>query len=294
MTATATRSGSMAPRLPSEESIAPSVKARHPRRRLLEFKRTLPLSGEVALGAAAWLLFLAAWTLVVRLGWANAALVPTPWAVVAALRDLLVDEGFARDVGVSVCRIVVSFALACAFAVPLGVLMGAFRVVEAAANPLVAPARYLPAPAFIPLLLMWLGTGDGQKLALLFLGVVWFLVTLVMDEVKRARAEYIEASRTLGADRRRVLLRVLVPEAMPGIVTAMRQMLAVSWTYLVIAEIVAATDGVGAMMMRAKRFIRTDDIAAGILTIGVLGIAFDLLFRLAHRVMFRYLYVERA
>lgn len=252
------------------------------------------MRAEIGLGVAAVMAFVLAWTAVVESGWANEALVPAPWTVVTALYELLANEGFGKDIGTSVVRIVVSFALACAVAVPLGVLMGASPAIEAVANPLVAPARYLPAPSFIPLLLMWLGTGESQKIALLVLGVVWFLATLVMDETKRTRIEHIEAARTLGAPARGVLLNVIVPESLPGIVTAMRQMLAVSWTYLVIAEIVAASDGIGAMMMRAKRFIRTDDIMAGILTIGLLGVAFDLAFRLAHRVLFRYLYTGRS
>ena len=172
---------------------------------------------------------------------------------------------------------------------PLGILMGSFKRVEAFFNPLVSAWRYLPAPSFIPLLLMWFGTGDGQKLALLFIGVIWFLITLIMDHVKAVRTELIETSVTLGGNRWQVLWTVVIPASLPNIFVAMRQMLAVSWTYLVIAEIVAATDGIGAVMMRAKRFLHVDKIMAGILVIGILGLLFDFLFRLAHRVMFRYL-----
>lgn len=275
-------------------SLAPARRrvagASRPRRRLFEIRRALPMRFEILAAVVACAALLGVWTAIVELGYANAALFPAPHRVVLALCDLIANDGFLGDIGTSTMRIGLSFAAACLLALPLGVLMGAFPVVEAFINPLVAPARYLPAPSFIPLLLMWFGTGEMQKLALLFLGVVWFLITLVMDATKTARIELMEAARTLGANRRQVLLRVIVPEVLPGLVTAMRQMLAVSWTYLVIAEIVAATDGIGAMMMRAKRFIRTDDIMAGIVTIGLLGLAADLLFRLAHRLMFPYLY----
>ena len=101
---------------------------------------------------------------------------------------------------------------------------------------------------------MWFGTGDGQKIALLFIGVIWFLITIIMDHVKSVRTELIETSMTLGGSRWQILWTVVIPASMPNIMMAMRQMLAVSWTYLVIAEIVAATTGIGAMMMRAKRF----------------------------------------
>ena len=181
-----------------------------------------------------------------------------------------------------------SFALACLVAVPLGILMGTFRTVEAFFNPLVSAWRYLPAPAFIPLLLMWLGASDAQKLALLFLGVVWFLITLVMDHTKSVPADFIRTAVTLGGNRLQVLRTVVVPAALPGILVAMRQMLAVSWTYLVIAEIIAADVGIGAMMMRAKRFLHVDQIMAGIVVIGVLGLLFDFLLKKFHGVAFAY------
>ncbi|MEM9281449.1 MAG: ABC transporter permease [Verrucomicrobiota bacterium] len=256
---------------------------------LFDFRATLGKSLQVGLAIVAWLLFICAWHLLAVASFTPEALLPTPGEVLAALSDLFVNRGFGVDVLQSVKRILVSFGLALAIALPLGMLMGAFPVAESFFNPLVSPFRYLPAPSFVPLLLMWLGTGDGQKIALLVLGVVWFLTTLFMDNTKSVRTELVECARTLGAGRGKVLWRVIFPAALPSYLDTARQMLAVSWTYLVIAEIVAATDGIGAMMMRAKRFVRVEDILAGILVIGVLGLLFDLLFRLIHRLWFRYL-----
>jgi NitT/TauT family transport system permease protein len=136
---------------------------------------------------------------------------------------------------------------------------------------------------------MWFGVGEGQKLALLFLGVVWFLITLIMDYAKSIPADFINTALTLGGNRKQVLWTVIVPAMLPNILTAMRQMLAVSWTYLVIAEIVAADSGIGAMMMRAKRFVHIDEIMAGIVTIGLLGLFFDILLRAARRMLFPYI-----
>lgn len=258
------------------------------RQRLLEFKKGIPAREAFALGLAIWVIFFGLWELSTALRWTNPLLVPPPHAVVSAGYTLLVEEGFFFDIVDSVVRIVVSFSIACGIAVPLGILMGSFRRIEAFVNPLVSAWRYLPAPSFVPLLLMWFGTGEGQKIALLFIGVVWFLITLIMDHVKNVRTELIETSVTLGGSRRQVLWTVVIPAALPDIVTAMRQMLAVSWTYLVIAEIVGASTGIGAMMMRAKRFIHVDEIMAGIVFIGLLGLIFDFLFRFAHPVLFPY------
>lgn len=265
---------------------APAGSAR--RERWLEFKTPIPTLELFILGLVIWIVFFGLWKLSTALGWAPPLLLPAPDAVTRKLYELFAERDFITDVLVSVYRILVSFAAACAIAVPLGILMGSFARIEALFHPLVSAWRYLPAPSFIPLLLMWFGTDDASKLALLFIGVVWFLITLVMDHTKSVKLELIQTALTLGANRRQILWTVIVPAVMPNVVVTMRQMLAAAWTYLVIAEIMAATDGIGAMMMRAKRFINADEIMAGIVMIGLLGLLFDYLFRLAERVLFSY------
>lgn len=273
-------------------SLAPQPPAPLPalavRQRWFEFKQPVSMRSKIMLGVCAWALLLLGWHLAATGGVAN-PLFPSPANVADALWELFSERGFHNDVLASLQRILLSFALAVLIAVPTGVLMGAFPAVEAFLSPLVSAFRYLPAPAFIPLLLMWLGTGDTQKIALLILGVIWFLITLVCDTVKQTPVDFIETSRTLGGSRRTILWTVVVPSSLPGIIDTCRQMLAVSWTYLVIAEIVAATDGIGAMMMRARRFVHVDDIMAGILVIGILGLLCDLAFRGLHWLMFPYL-----
>lgn len=260
------------------------------RRSCFEFGTILKLPTRLGLGLLAWITFFLAWHGVSTSGLADATLLPGPVKVAEAWIHLFAEREFATDVAQSVKRVFLSFGLALLIALPIGMLMGAFTPVSAALNALVSPFRYLPAPSFVPLLLMWLGTGDSQKVALLVLGVVFFLITLFMDNTRAVATELVECSRTLGATRGKVLWNVLLPAALPSYVDTARQMLAVSWTYLVIAEIVAATDGIGAMMMRAKRFVQVDDIMAGILTIGLLGLLADFLIRLIHRLCFRYLH----
>ncbi|MDX1696027.1 MAG: ABC transporter permease [Ketobacteraceae bacterium] len=259
------------------------------KKRWLEFKQPVPNGIRVALGVIAWILFLLVWHVAATAGNEPNPLFPSPLQVSQALYELFAERNFSSDVLASLVRIGLSFALAVMIAVPVGLLMGAFPTFEAMLNPLIAAFRYLPAPAFIPLLLMWLGTGDTQKIVFLMLGVIWFLITLVCDVTKQTPVDFIETSKTLGGSRRHILWTVVVPASLPGIVDTCRQMLAVSWTYLVIAEIVAATDGIGAMMMRARRFVHVDDIMAGIIVIGALGLLCDIMFRGLYRWMFPYL-----
>jgi len=259
------------------------------RRRWLDFGQNLHWRRRLWLGACGWLVFVAGWYLAAQAELAPARLFPGPGQVLTALHTLFAEQQFLGDVLASVRRIAVSFGMAVAMALPLGLLMGAFARIDALLNPLLGAFRYLPAPAFIPLLLMWLGTGDSQKVALLLIGVVFFLAIMLADVTRQVPASFIETAKTLGGGRRSVLWTVVFRHSLPGYLDTCRQMLAVSWTYLVIAEIVAATDGIGAMMMRAKRFVHVDDIMAGIVTIGLLGLAFDALFRLLYRWWFPYL-----
>lgn len=253
------------------------------------FQAEIPLGARIALAFVAWILLLAAWQAIPTLNPDLQRLFPTPLQVVTALYELFAEKNFLADVGQSLARIGFSFFLAVATALPIALLMGSFPAVDGFMNPIVSPFRYLPAPSFIPFLLAWLGTGDEQKIALLYLGVIWFLISLLSDDTKRVPINLISCAQTLGATRMKVLLRVILPSALPHFLDTIRQMLAVSWTYLVIAEIVAATDGIGAVMMRAKRFVKMDDILACILVIGILGFLSDILLRGVRWCAFPYL-----
>ena len=213
--------------------------------------------------------------------------------VVGKIIYLLINKDFISDIGVSLYRIYLSFFVACLVAVPLGLIMGCFVKVRALVNPTVGGLRYLPAASFVPLLLVYLGPTDTAKMALLFLGCVFFLIALILDNVLAVPKEFVESAQTMGADRKHIILRVALPAAAPQILDSMRNMIAVSWTYLVIAEIVAATDGIGAVMMSGAKFLHIDIIMAGILTIGVLGVLTDILFRNASRFLFPYVYARK-
>lgn len=281
-----------APRVSTASNSNGRTPARRPLRRIAIRTGVAPALA-MALGVAVWLLFFGAWEASVLAGAVNPLLVPSPIKVMTTLYELIVEGRFLTDIGISVARVAVSFIGVCLLAVPLGILMGTFGAAEAFFNPFVSAWRYLPAPSFIPILLMWLGTGEGPKIALLFIGVVFFLITLVMDYTRQVRIELIETALTLGTSQWQVLWTVIVPAVLPNVVVAMRQMLAVSWTYLVIAEIVGAQDGIGAVMMRAGRFLKVDVIMAGIFAIGILGVLTDLLFRLGAHWLFPWTHERR-
>lgn len=255
-----------------------------PRTRLFEYRARLSPVQTALFATAGVVAFFLLWQLGHSLTpAANQKFFPSPVQVVTALYGLFAEKNFLADVLKSTYRVFASFALATLVAIPLGLLMGSFRTIRAMFGSIVSAWRYLPAASFIPLLLVWFGPNDTSKLALLFLGVIFFLIALVVDNTDAVPNEFVEAALTMGADRKTVLAEIIVPAAAPAIVDSMRNMIAVCWTYLVIAEIVGAQDGIGAVMMRAGRFLNVDVIMAGILMIGILGVITDIVFRVAAR-----------
>ena len=193
------------------------------------------------------------------------------------------------DLWASIYRITVGWLVSTALALPIGILMGNFQFFEGLFEPFVDLVRYMPAVAFVPLTILWLGVGDTQKFAILFIGVFFQEVLLIMDNVKNVPRDLIQVSYTFGLSKWEVLRSVILPAALPGIWDTFRITLGWAWTYLVVAELVAANVGLGYRIMRAQRFLETDQIILGILVIGILGLATDMLFKWSYRRMFPWL-----
>jgi len=278
----------------TEKSDESAAVFKPPRERFLSVLGTVSAKQSTGLGLVGVVLFFSIWEIGHLLTpELQQKFLPGVIEVVGKIAYLIQEKGFVGDIGKSLYRIYLSFSIACMVAIPLGLLMGCFIKLRVLINPMVGGLRYLPAASFVPLLLVYLGPTDTAKMALLFLGCVFFLIALILDNVLAVPRELIESAQTMGASRRHIVFRVTLPAAAPQIVDSMRNMIAVSWTYLVIAEIVAATDGIGAVMMRGAKFLHIDIIMAGILTIGVLGVLTDMLFRFARRLLFPYLYARR-
>ena len=278
----------------TEKSGESAAVFKPPRERFLSVLGTVSTNQSIGLGLVGVVLFFSIWEIGhILTPELQQKFLPGVIEVVGEIAYLIQEKGFVGDIGKSLYRIYVSFFVACMVAIPLGLFMGCFIKLRVLINPTVGGLRYLPAASFVPLLLVYLGPTDTAKMALLFLGCVFFLIALILDNVLAVPRELIESAQTMGASRRHIVFRVTLPAAAPQIVDSMRNMIAVSWTYLVIAEIVAATDGIGAVMMRGAKFLHIDIIMAGILTIGVLGVLTDMLFRFARRLLFPYLYARR-
>jgi NitT/TauT family transport system permease protein len=220
------------------------------------------------------------WVLVTRLGLAPPLFLPTPSAVWDALVRLWAAGTLQQDIAASVLRVLVGFFLALLISVPLGILMGTFPSIQWLMEPFIGLVRYMPAAAFIPLLILWLGLGELPKIALIFIGTLFFNTLMVADAVKFVPNDWISAAYTLGSRRTQVLFTVISPAVLPNIIDSARINLAASWNLVIISELVAATSGLGFRILKAQRFLRTDEIFAGLIVIGLIGVTLDLSFRL--------------
>jgi NitT/TauT family transport system permease protein len=220
------------------------------------------------------------WLLATRLGLAPPLFLPTPAAVLAALGRLWADGTLQQDIAASLLRVMAGFFLALLISVPLGILMGTFPSIQWLTEPFIGLVRYMPAAAFIPLLILWLGLGELPKIALIFIGTLFFNTLMVADAVKFVPNDWIAAAYTLGSRRLQVLFTVISPAVLPSVIDAARINLAASWNLVIISELVAATSGLGFRILKAQRFLRTEEIFAGLIVIGLIGVALDLSFRL--------------
>jgi NitT/TauT family transport system permease protein len=200
--------------------------------------------------------------------------------------ELLTKHGFLYDIAITIWRVIGGFVLAAIVAVPLGILMGAYKPIEAFLEPFVSFSRYLPASAFIPLLILWAGIGELQKLLVIFIGSVFQILLMVAVAVGNTRRDLVEAALTLGAKDRGVIQRVLIPSSAPEIAEILRLVLGWAWTYVIVAELIGSSAGIGHMITDSQALLNTGQIIFGIIVIGLIGLVSDFLFKWLNRRLF--------
>jgi NitT/TauT family transport system permease protein len=272
------------------DSAAPATRRARPgfADRYLTPKEPIPRRVASTLGVLGFVVVVAIWSLLSYGGVYDEFFLPSPTKVAEAGYELFAHQDFAYDVWASTFRIVVGFALSAAIGIPLGVAIGSFRVAQAFFEPVIAFVRYMPASAFIPLLIIWFGLANPEKIAVIFIGVFFPITLLIADVSANVPRELLHSAYTLGAARRQVFFRVLLPASWPGVVDNLRIGMGWAWTYLIVAELVAAERGIGHVILTAARFGNTDQLIAGIIVIGMIGLVFDVFFRWLYRVLFPY------
>ena len=233
---------------------------------------------------------LALWWAATHLGWIRDLFLPTPEKIVTAFIDAMrgdIQGGkpLSEHFMWSLIRVFSAFFFAVVTAVPIGVAMGVSRVMRGIFDPPIEFYRPLPPLAYLPLIVIWFGIDETAKIVLIYLACFAPLAMAARAGVKSVTIEQINAAYSMGASRWQVIWHVILPAALPEILTGMRIAIGFGWTTLVAAEMVAATEGLGQMVLNASNFLRTDIVIMGIIVIGVIGYSIDILMRWAERIL---------
>ena len=227
------------------------------------------------------------WWLFTFMGWVKPLFLPSPQAVLKKFFDVwnngFTNTSFMGHVAISAARVFGAFLLACLIGIPLGLAMGMSPFIRGIFDPPIEFYRPIPPLAYLPLMIIWFGIGETSKVLLIFLSVLAPVALGARSGVKSAAIEQIHAAYSFGASRWQVMLHVILPSALPEILTAMRIGIGFGWTTLVAAEMVAATSGLGYMVLSASQFLQTSTVIMGIIVIAIIAYAFDMLMRFVER-----------
>lgn len=255
---------------------------------LWSIRQSIPRTTATMLSFVMPALVLGAWCAVTYGHLVPPDFVPSPTETVRGTLQLFLQYDLMTAILVSTRRIAIAFLLASAVALPLGVMMGAFTPVHSLFESIMAPLRYMPISAFIPLLILWFGIYEKQKIAFLFLGVFVYLLPVVVSAIRAVPEELVQTALTLGASKGQVIRTVLLPAALPEIFDSFRVMNAIAWTYVILAEAVNPEHGLGYMVELARTHQKASWSFAGLLVIGGIGLLTDLFIRTVSAMLFRW------
>jgi NitT/TauT family transport system permease protein len=240
-----------------------------------------------------FVIIVATWWFVYELGGLPPQLLPSPMAVSREFVSQLLTESFWSGLTVSIGRVFVGFLLSAVIAVPVGLLMARSRAFNATYAPLNNYIRYLPVAALVPLMILWLGIGFANKVAVIFIGTFFQLTVMLYDNFRQVPPGFVEAARWLGS--RNALdqtWRVILPYRLPYVFDDLKVALGWAWSYLLVAEIVAANSGIGFEIIQAQRFLQTQKLMTLIFVVGIVGLLFDWIFDRINRAVFRWRLLE--
>jgi NitT/TauT family transport system permease protein len=226
-----------------------------------------------------WALIVLAWYAIAYSGFINPSLVPTPHAVAAKFWELASEGRLLRDVWISTQRVFLGVALGTLLAVPVGFLLGWYREIRGFIDPLINFFRALPPIALIPLVIVYFGIGEMAKVVILFYASFFAGVIVMYEGIAQISPIYVRVARTLGASDAEIFGKVIVPLTVPHMLTALRVALGVAWATLVASELIAAQQGLGALIQNASSFFQLDIIYVGIICIGFVALAMDFALR---------------
>jgi ABC-type nitrate/sulfonate/bicarbonate transport system, permease component len=251
-------------------------------------KRDISRRAYAILGISLFAIILIVWISVTYSGAVGTLFLPTPVKTLMSGVTMFTQLDYVNDIGITIMRVMVGFVISAVVALPLGVFIGTYKPVEGFLEPFLSFARYLPASAFVPLFILWIGIGEGAKIAVIIVGSLPQLVLMIADNTRKVQSDLIEVSYTLGTSKGSVLWKVILPAIMPSVMESLRMVLGWAWTYVIVAELVGASSGIGYTIIQSQRMLSTSNIFVGILSIGIIGLIFDYVFKGLQRILFRW------
>jgi taurine transport system permease protein len=243
--------------------------------------KELGLWRSAVIGSIGLILFLLLWEILVRVGVIDSFFLPAPSQVALKAIHLTTGEDavLINDIKMSASRVLMGFLLSVVIGVPSGLIMGMSSTVRAALNPVISIIRPLPALSWIPLSMLWLGIDEQQKYAIVFMGCFASILVYTTDATMRVDPILRRAARNLGASQAQVMWHVILPGALPDILSALKVILAIAWTCVISAEMVGANSGLGFRIWTAKEWSDTGQVLVGMIGISVTVLVLDILFR---------------
>lgn len=243
------------------------------------------ISLSLVLSVVSVMVFLGLWTLATELGWIAPVFLPSPRAVLTEAGKIIASGDLWTSILMSSQRVFAGFALAALVAIPLGILMGVWWPAKAIVDPFVSLLRPLPSITWIPLTMLWLGIGESQKVAIVFMGSWLYILLATLEATKQVDPLLIRAARNLGANDLAIMREVILPGALPGIIAGLKITLAIAWSCVLSAEMVAAQTGLGAIIWQAKDWGNLALVLVGMICISLTVLVADWLANILERAL---------
>ncbi len=223
---------------------------------------------------------LAVWEAASRLGLIQATLLPRPSAIAEVLVELIKSGELLVNLGISIIRVTEGFIIGATLGVLVGVQVALVPKLRIAVSLIFGVLRPIPVIAWIPVLILWMGIDEGSKITVIAIGSFWTILVNVVEGIKNVDKKYLEVATILEKDRKTLLLKVILPAALPAIFTGVRVGIDVAWRSVVAAELIAASSGIGYMIMYARELSQIDVVLVGVFSIGCTGIIIDKLLKM--------------
>jgi sulfonate transport system permease protein len=221
----------------------------------------------------------AVWQILSNLGFIKPLILPPPSQVARTFWDLLKSGAMARHIGISVVRVLEGFAIASMLGLGLGIAIGQSRTLDRLTDLIIQVIKPIPPIAWIPLAILWFGIGEQSKVYIIFLGAFFPIIINTIDGIRQTDHKFVEVARILAVPRAKFVRQVVLPGALPAIMTGQRVGLMVAWMCVVAAELIAASSGIGYLIMDARQLSQSDVVLVGMITIGVIGKLMDSLIK---------------